>query len=1269
MTQQNGPITTSQMVVDDGAIIQVIEQLKIMREAYIKALDDIIGRAKVLDSSLVKMGGTIEQQQKKVQQVAVEAENLARKNAEVRAEIESLTAKIAKLEAELEKFRKAQQEAATATQKTTAAQNEQAQATQQGTQSTTANTEAVKLNVSGLQGLKKEIESVIGTRDQNIKRLAKEQTALISVRNALNLLNKQQKNGLISLQEATHRRAELISQENQLKNTSRELTSIINAQTKEANAGLGTYQQLSKYLELLRIAMREAGKSAQDMNIVTKLQKEINMLEPQLRKFDASIGNHQRNVGNYASGFNTLGFQVQQVARELPSLTISAQQFFLAISNNLPMLADEIKRTSVHVKELRDQGQQVPGVFRQIVKSIVSWQTLLVVVITLVTAFGKEIAEMTKELFASSESFDATAKAQKRFRETMTQGQVDAQKSVTSLRLLYEATQNTTISINSRRKAVEELQRLYPAYFGQLTQEEILTGKAKGAYDKLRTSILEIARARAAVNAITENSEKELKITNTPGYNEMETYSKILDLAPGVKITQSPDAIRKSLNYAIGELQKIYPQLAKELKGSIGLTEGSGVAMIDAAARFNAQMARVRELYRQAESKFKEANKDLYDEIKESGATPVQAVDALRQNTEILASEAEKVFLNIAPDAKLIEGSVAAIDAAIQELQEAQKRATNAIEYNKLQKPIDELDKRRKAITGEARSGSNLSKSEKEGARSLKQQEKEAEKAQKIEDQDNKARLRLQKQALAIELKTYQKGYEEQVKAAENAHREREINLTNAFESIKNITEADIAEYTQAIKDNNAALNKNLLDAQNNLAAQQLEVEKRTWELRLQALREGTTEYLQAQLQLISTEKAIALIRNAMLPEEQRQKDEDIEKSFDRQGDLLTGNARVEALNKDYAIRMSEIEAEEWKRSDRYITQERIKAAIKRNDALLKLAREGAIELGDDQMAILVNEQQRLTEQLKDTRGNHDSLLDLLFPKMKDEWRESLNAAVNFTVTKLQSVFEAQSRLAQQEIDLADERIDAARSVLDAEREAAANGYANNVAQAQRELALQKQTQEKLLRQQAQMQRAQQAIEALSQTSSLITATANIWAEFTKGTGLAGPFLAAAATAAMWASFAAAQIKAAQVTRQSASAGAVTYGTGGYEYITGGSHQSGRDVSLGRTQDGRERRIEGGEFLGVINKRATRKYGSELGAIIDSINHGEFERIYMRSAFSFEKAGITINQNADTARLAADVAAIRRQGERQIVSDGKGRIFIFKGNNTKIIKS
>lgn len=1269
MAQQNGPITTSQMVVDDGAIIQVIEQLKIMREAYIKALDDIIDRAKVLDSSLVKMSGTIEQQQKKVQQVAVEAENLARKNAEVRAEIESLTAKIAKLEAELEKFRKAQQEAATATQKTTAVQNEQAQAAQQNTRATQENIAAERLEIAGLQGLKKEIESIIGTRSQNIKRLAEEQTALISVRNALNLLNKQQREGRITLSEVQKNRETLIAAERQHATIAQQLTAIINAQTKEANAGVGTYQQLSQYLGLLKTAYREAGKSAQNMNIAAKLKKEIDILDPALKKFDASIGNHQRNVGNYASGFNTLGFQVQQVARELPSLTISAQQFFLAISNNLPMLADEIERTSVHVKELRDQGQQVPGVFRQIVKSIVSWQTLLVVVITLVTAFGKEIAEMTKELFASSESFDATAKAQKRFSETMTQGQVDAQKSVTSLRLLYEATQNTTVSINSRRMAVEELQRSYPAYFGQLTQEEILTGKAKGAYDKLRISILETARARAAANAITENSEKELKITNTPGYNEMETYSKILDLDPGVKITQSPDAIRKSLNYAIGELQKIYPQFAKELKESIGLTEGSGVAMIDAAARFNAQMARVRELYSQAESKFKEANKDLYDEIKESGATPVQAVDALRQNTEILASEAEKVFLNIAPGAELIEGSVAAIDAAIQKLQEDQKRATDAIEYDKFQKQIDELDKRRKAITGEARSGSNLSKSEKEGARSLKQQEKEAEKAQKIEDQDNKARLRLQKQALAIELKTYQKGYEEQVKAAENAHREREINLTNAFESIKNITEADIAEYTQAIKDNNAALNKDLLDAQNNLAAQQLEVEKRTWELRLQALREGTTEYLQAQLQLISTEKAIALIRNAMLPEEQRQKDEDIEKSFDRQGDLLTGNARVEALNKDYAIRMSEIEAEEWKRSDRYITQERIKAAIKRNDALLKLAREGAIELGDDQMAILANEQQRLTEQLKDTRGNHDSLLDLLFPKMKDEWKESLNEAVNFTVTKLQSVFEAQSQLAQQEIDLANERIDAARSVLDAEREAAANGYANNVAQAQRELALQKQTQEKLLRQQAQMQRAQQAVEALSQTSSLITATANIWAEFTKGTGLAGPFLAAAATAAMWASFAAAQIKAAQVTRQSASAGAVTYGTGGYEYITGGSHQSGRDVSLGRTQDGRERRIEGGEFLGVINKRATRKYGSELGAIIDSINHGEFERIYMRSAFSFEKAGITINQNADTARLAADVAAIRRQGERQIVSDGKGRIFIFKGNNTKIIKS
>jgi hypothetical protein len=78
----------------------------------------------------------------------------------------------------------------------------------------------------------------------------------------------------------------------------------------------------------------EAIKDANDMNNI-------------LKRIDEKVGQYGRNVGNYKSAFDGLGVSVSQIARELPSLTISAQQFVLAISNNLPMLQDELKKAKV----------------------------------------------------------------------------------------------------------------------------------------------------------------------------------------------------------------------------------------------------------------------------------------------------------------------------------------------------------------------------------------------------------------------------------------------------------------------------------------------------------------------------------------------------------------------------------------------------------------------------------------------------------------------------------------------------------------------------------------------------------------------------------------------------------------------------------------------------------------------------------------------------------------------------------------------------------
>ena len=141
----------------------------------------------------------------------------------------------------------------------------------------------------------------------------------------------------------------------------------------------------------------------------TLLLKHLKELSDEMVSAESATGRYSRNVGNYASGFSPLNFQIQQLARELPSLTVSAQQFFLAISNNLPMLVDEMQRARVANEALKKAGETTVPVWKQMLKSIGSWQTMLVVGITLLTAYGKEIGQWVKELFKGKKAIDEVA--------------------------------------------------------------------------------------------------------------------------------------------------------------------------------------------------------------------------------------------------------------------------------------------------------------------------------------------------------------------------------------------------------------------------------------------------------------------------------------------------------------------------------------------------------------------------------------------------------------------------------------------------------------------------------------------------------------------------------------------------------------------------------------------------------------------------------------------------------------------------------------------
>lgn len=208
---------------------------------------------------------------------------------------------------------------------------------------------------------------------------------------------------------------------------------------------------------------------------------------------------------------NNLKTQFSQVARELPSLAMGPQMFILAISNNLPMLADAISDVRKQNELLKASGQKGVPVWKQLAGAVFSWQTALVAAISLGIVYGKEIGNWVKSLGKVKKELIDTQKIQDDLNKVQVEGGKAAAEETTKLRLLYTASQDTSKSMKERNKVVDELQKMYPSYFGKLSNEEILAGKASDAYDRLTKSIISSAKARAAMNKMVEEQGKILE--------------------------------------------------------------------------------------------------------------------------------------------------------------------------------------------------------------------------------------------------------------------------------------------------------------------------------------------------------------------------------------------------------------------------------------------------------------------------------------------------------------------------------------------------------------------------------------------------------------------------------------------------------------------------------------------------------------------------------------------------------------------------------------
>lgn len=516
----------------------------------------------------------------------------------------------------------------------------------------TAGTAATQAETAAYHDLLSELKAANDEKTKAIAQIRLYSNEIARLKADVTALNKEeQQNGQLSAK----KRAQVLDAAVSIEEYKQEISQLrreLANQIKLEQTAVGSINEMSQALTRMRAVYKNMSDAEREGAQGQTMLKNIESLDTKIKELDASMGVHTRNVGNYASGFNMLGFQIQQVARELPSLAYGPQIFFSAISNNLPMLADEIARAKKSVDELKKAGQTFTPVWKQIASSIFSWQTLLVAGVTVLTLYGKEITNWVASLFKGKTTIDASAAALERFNSAMAQGSVSAQSELTKLNLLYRAATDLSKPYEERAEAVKKLQDIYPAYFGNMAAEQVMVGNAVGAYENLRDAIIEVAEAKAAQELITEDKKSIARIKKTG--NAYTNYSN-----------------------ALKEYRKEYD---KAIQTYMDLGQGGQSAIWGAKtfAEAKTNITQFRKEFISALSKLGEEGNTIWKRINEDYEGDVDAfIAAINAGIEKLSPAAEKLYTALTPDELNAKA-----EKARQEAENAAKKAASDQERN-----------------------------------------------------------------------------------------------------------------------------------------------------------------------------------------------------------------------------------------------------------------------------------------------------------------------------------------------------------------------------------------------------------------------------------------------------------------------------------------------------------------------------------------------------------------------------------------------------------
>ncbi|WP_106827631.1 coiled-coil domain-containing protein [Parabacteroides pacaensis] len=383
-------------------------------------------------------------------------------------------------------------------------------------------TAIIQAQAKAYEELSKEINNILGTREANVKRMVDEMNAIRLINAEIKKITKSQGeySTLSSAQQA--RLEQLNSSLLTHKTALSEVRQTLSNNVKLDNAAATSMNGLSQSLSRMKIAYRELTEEERNSPIGKELLASINQADAKIKELDATIGNHQRNVGNYSKQWDGLGMSIQQVGRELPSLAYGPKVFFSAISNNLPILVDEIKRAKDAYNSLVSQGEKATPVWKQIASSLFSWQTALTVGITLLTVYGDKLVDWVVELLQGKKALSEIYQVSEDFNKSVSE---ISSNPIATLEKLSTGWKKLGGDIKAQEKYILENKSAFDSTgtaINSIKDAENLLINNKAAFIE---SIIAKAKATATMKLAAEEYERYLqKMREAETMPEEKTY-------------------------------------------------------------------------------------------------------------------------------------------------------------------------------------------------------------------------------------------------------------------------------------------------------------------------------------------------------------------------------------------------------------------------------------------------------------------------------------------------------------------------------------------------------------------------------------------------------------------------------------------------------------------------------------------------------------------------------------------------------------------------